>query len=73
MKNYSQTQAQISSSQPTANGGIGDVTGGLMILTIPVLVLISMALYKRYRVVQYQRQRETLERIWKLDYREKTA
>ncbi|UBF30336.1 hypothetical protein K9N68_34570 (plasmid) [Kovacikia minuta CCNUW1] len=72
MKTVAHTQPAIASPKSTTTGGSVDTSIGIFILTFPIAVIASVLLYKRYRVVQKRRQREILERIWKLNHQEKT-
>jgi hypothetical protein len=45
---------------------------GLLVLSLPLVVLSGVFLYKKLRVVKLQRQVEMLERLWCLNSSEET-
>ncbi len=73
MKNVSSIQPQPASPQHASKGGTPDISIGILILALPIVLAISKLLYKRHQIMKRRQQRETLERIWKLDYQEKAT
>jgi len=59
----------VSVNQTNANTGLA----GALIVTIPLVLIAAVMLYRRYRVVARRQQIATLERIWKLTTRERTS
>jgi hypothetical protein len=45
---------------------------GYFILSIPIVLLISIIGYKKYRIVARRRRIQKLERLWHIDIDEKT-
>ncbi|AKG22332.1 hypothetical protein [Calothrix sp. 336/3] len=45
---------------------------GYSILSLPILLLLGIATYKKYRVVTLRKQIAMLERIWMMDIKKNT-
>ena len=69
MRTDVQTQAapDSTSAQPTPT----PIHSGIIALTIalPLILVVSVLGYRRYRLVRLRQQIESLEKIWKMTYR----
>jgi len=74
MQNPSQPpQSAIAPSPSLTVNQVNTVFVGSLIVTLPILLLAGAMLYKQYLAVARRRQIATLERLWKLNTRERTS
>lgn len=74
MQPTSQTHVAIAPNQPDASPlslKTGDMIG-ILLLAVPLLGILSVISYRKYRAKMLKQQIAVLERIWKLNSIEKT-
>ena len=75
MRTDVQTQASVNPAPNSTTAQPTSLNSGILALTIalPLILLVSVLGYRRYRLVQLRQQIESLERIWKMTYRQKKS
>ena len=72
MRTDVQTQASVNPAPNPTAAQPTSLNSGILALTIvlPLILLGSVLGYRRYRLVQLRQRIESLERIWKMTYRQ---